>query len=50
DASDMGIEDERSGNGNYVFVIWRKYRGCIHHKGTLIRSLSFPKVGQPQKR
>lgn len=50
DASDIGIEDEKAGNGNYVFVVWRKYRGCIHHKGKLIRSMSFPKVGQPQKR
>lgn len=50
DVSDMGIEDEQSGNGNYVFVIWRKYRGCIQHEGKLVRSLSFPKVGQPQKR
>ena len=50
DASDMGIEDEKAGNGNYVFVLWRNYRGCIQHKGKLIRPLSFPKVGQPQKR
>jgi len=50
DSTDMGIEDEKAGNGNYVFVVWRKYRGCIAHEGKLIRSLSFPKVGQPQKR
>lgn len=50
DSSDMGIEDETSGNGNYVFVVWRKYRGCVQHKGKLISSLSYPKVGQPQKR
>lgn len=50
DSSDMGIKDEKSGNGNYVFVVWRKYRGCIAHEGKLVRSLSFPKVGQPQKR
>lgn len=48
--SDEGINDEAAGHGNYVFVIWRKYRGCIQHEGKLIRSLSFPKVGQPQKR
>lgn len=50
DSSDMGIEDEQAGNGNYVFVVWRKYRGCIQHEGKLVRALSFPKVGQPQKR
>ncbi|HBB7077283.1 TPA: TIGR03756 family integrating conjugative element protein [Legionella pneumophila] len=50
DTSDMGIDDEKAGNGNYVFVIWRKYRGCIQHEGKLVRALSFPKVGQPQKR
>lgn len=50
DSSDMGIDDEKSGNGNYVFVVWRKYRGCVHHEGKYIGALSFPKVGQPQKR
>lgn len=49
-ADDFGVEDEKKGNGNYVFVVWRKYRGCIKHEGKLIRSLSFPKVGLPQKR
>jgi integrating conjugative element protein (TIGR03756 family) len=48
--NDVGIEDDKAGNGNYIFVVWRKYRGCIQHKGKLISSLSFPKVGQPQKR
>jgi integrating conjugative element protein (TIGR03756 family) len=50
DINDMGIEDDQAGNGNYVFVIWRKYRGCIANRGRLVRALSFPKVGQPQKR
>lgn len=50
DSSDLGIDDEKAGNGNYVFVVWRKYRGCIQHQGKYIASLSFPKVGQPQKR
>lgn len=50
DADDLGIDDDRKGNGNYVFVVWRKYRGCIPHKGKLVRRLSFPKVGQPKKR
>ena len=47
---DFGIEDDKQGNGNYVFVVWRKYRGCVQHHGKLIRFLTFPKVGQPQKR
>lgn len=50
DTQDFGIEDEKAGNGNYVFVLWRKYRGCIQHKGKLVNFLTFPKVGQPQKR
>lgn len=49
-AEELGVEDEKAGNGNYVFVVWRKYRGCIHHQGKLISKLSFPKVGLPQKR
>ncbi len=50
DASDLGVNDDKAGHGNYVFVLWRKYRGCIQHKGKLVSALSFPKVGQPQKR
>lgn len=50
DAHDLGIEDEKEGNGNYVFVLWRKYRGCIQNKGKLVKNLSHPHVGQPQKR
>lgn len=49
-SADFGIEDDKKGNGNYVFVLWRKYRGCVQHHGKLIRFLTFPKVGQPQKR
>ncbi|MBA2710120.1 MAG: TIGR03756 family integrating conjugative element protein [Tatlockia sp.] len=45
---DFGEADDIKGNGNYVFVIWRKYRGCIQQKGTLL--LSTPPVGEPQKR
>lgn len=50
DANDEGVEDDKAGNGNYVFVIWRKYRGCIQHKGKLLKALSHPHVGAPQKR
>ncbi len=47
---DFGVEDNTAGNGNYVFVVWRKYRGCIQSEGTLIKKLTHPKVGKPQKR
>ncbi len=50
DANDYGVEDDKEGNGNYVFVVWRKYRGCIPHTGKLLKKLSHPQVGQPQKR
>lgn len=50
EAETLGMNDEKSGHGNYVFVIWRRYRGCIHHEGQLIHALSFPNVGHPHKR
>ncbi|MCP3680717.1 MAG: TIGR03756 family integrating conjugative element protein [Gammaproteobacteria bacterium] len=33
---ELGESDEAAGNGNYVFVIWRHYRGCEQSKGKLI--------------
>lgn len=48
DIDDFGEDDEKAGNGNYVFVVWRKYRGCVEQKGKLWSK--FPKVGQPEKR
>jgi hypothetical protein len=50
DSNDFGIEDDQKGNGNYVFVLWRKYRGCVQHPGKLLRFATFPNVGQPIKR
>lgn len=47
---DFGIEDDEAGHGNYVFVVWRKYRGCVQSNGNLIKKLTHPKVGNPQKR
>ena len=47
---DFGIEDDKAGNGNYVFVVWRKYRGCVHAEGKLVDFLTHPKVGKPKKR
>lgn len=53
-ASDFGIHkgvnENLKSHGNYVFVVWRKYRGCIQADGKLIKNLTHPKVGKPQKR
>ena len=49
-AEDFGIEDDSAGNGNYVFVVWRKYRGCVQAEGELVDFLTHPKVGKPKKR
>lgn len=46
--SDEGIDDEEKGNGNYVFVVWRKYKGCVTQSGKLLWGT--PRVGTPQKR
>lgn len=48
DANDFGEADDKEGHGNYIFVIWRKYRGCVSHQGRLISGR--PHVGKPQKR
>lgn len=32
----LGLDDTTAGNGNYVFVIWRHYRGCQQGPGELI--------------
>lgn len=48
DINDFGIADDKSGNGNYIFVIWRKYKGCLQRNGKLL--WVFPQVGPPQKR
>lgn len=50
DTHDFGVKDDAEGNGNYIFVLWRRYRGCVQHEGKLLQSLSTPRVGQPQKR
>lgn len=50
DPTDFGVEDDLKGNGNYVFVVWRKYRGCVRAQGELVKFLTHPKVGQPKKR
>jgi integrating conjugative element protein (TIGR03756 family) len=48
DPTDFGVADDKAGHGNYVFVIWRKYRGCIKQNGQLIQGS--PVVGKPHKR
>lgn len=32
----LGGADEKAGNGNYVFVVWRHYRGCIQNSGKFL--------------
>ena len=32
----LGEADEKAGNGNYVFLVWRHYRGCIQHSGKFL--------------
>ena len=46
--SDFGEIDDAEGNGNYVFVVWRKYRGCVTQSGKYLRG--YPRVGKPEKR
>jgi integrating conjugative element protein (TIGR03756 family) len=46
--SDKGEVDDAKGNGNYVFVVWRQYKGCVKQKGKLL--WGFPQVGKPKKR
>ncbi|KTC94870.1 TIGR03756 family integrating conjugative element protein [Legionella feeleii] len=48
DSADEGIDDEAKGNGNYIFVVWRKYKGCVTQPGKLLWGM--PPVGSPQKR
>lgn len=40
--------EDVKGRGNYVFVVWRKYRGCVQGKGKLIYKTKV--VGPPKKR
>ncbi len=42
------IEESIEGNGNFVFVVWRKYRGCVQDRGKLIYKTQA--VGKPKKR
>ncbi len=32
----LGDNDDKAGNGNYVFVVWRHYRGCRQHSGKFL--------------
>lgn len=41
-------DDAVKGNGNFVFVVWRKYRGCVQGRGKLVYKTK--DVGHPQKR
>ncbi len=33
---ELGEADDKAGNGNYVFVLWREYKGCVQHSGKLL--------------
>ena len=51
DSSDFGEADDKAGRGNYVFVIWRKYRGCVKPTNPSYRLVfASPRVGKPEKR
>lgn len=36
--SPIGHDDDVAGGGNYVFAVWRHYRGCVQAPGKLIYS------------
>jgi integrating conjugative element protein (TIGR03756 family) len=48
DPKDFGVADDRKGNGNYVFVVWRKYRGCVKQKAKYLKGV--PHVNKTKKR
>jgi len=39
--TDANQSDEVKGNGNYVFVMWRHYKGCIQHSGRFLGSTTW---------
>lgn len=39
DESPYGQEQLDKGNGNYVFVMWRRYRGCVQTNGDFLGSV-----------
>lgn len=45
---DFGVADDLAGNGNYVFVVWRKYKGCVRQKGKYVWGV--PRVRKTIKR
>lgn len=47
-SDDLGLKDDRKGKGNYVFLVWRKYKGCIQAPG-LLKYTTY-NVGKPIKR
>jgi integrating conjugative element protein (TIGR03756 family) len=32
----LGKADDKKGNGNYVYVVWRHYRGCVQTAGAFL--------------
>lgn len=47
DSADFGTDDDRAGNGNYIFAIWRKYEGCVEQPGELLVGVN---MGEPHRR
>jgi integrating conjugative element protein (TIGR03756 family) len=39
--NDAGQPDEVKGSGNYVFIMWRHYKGCIQHSGQFLGSVTW---------
>jgi len=38
----LGKNDEAAGHGNYVFVVWRHYRGCVQGDNYLFSTTDIP--------
>jgi integrating conjugative element protein (TIGR03756 family) len=46
----LGAEDENAGQGNYVFVVWRHYRGCVEADKTATLLMAIVTISPTQKR
>jgi integrating conjugative element protein (TIGR03756 family) len=46
----LGAEDENASQGNYVFVLWRHYRGCVEADKTATLLMATVAVSPTQKR
>lgn len=46
--SSLGSDAEKAGNGNYVFVVWRHYKGCVQSAGKLFFYTEYVPVTKPR--